>query len=331
MKSKSKKRIEITTAIVLVAFLAVSSIAVVLAPEASYAAKLPNLSSTICKSISGTWTIKTNTCTIPAGTISNVTSGFSIPARYSLVIDGTLNIASHSVTIANSGTITVENVYDGVINTLTTGFILNGTLTNSGIIIIKNSGADSVGIGIIFGYAMYGDTIVGYDLSTLTNALSGNITILNSGNRSVGIWNYGLLTNSGVVTINALTGAGAMGILNQGSFTNDASGTINNYDGPATPYTSVCYIGDSTCIYGIANNGGTMINYGTTNNHGAIGSNGYVMLTYGTIYNYGTIYRGSGQLINYGTVDNYGTIINSGPDYPHNRAICINFEGATGC
>ncbi len=317
-----------TISLALVGLLVLSSVAIV----ASYAAKAPPtppLSSTVCASIGGTWASRPSTCTV-SGT-GDATTSFVIPAKFFLVVTGTLKVES-GVTITNSGTITIANsAYRGIIN--------NGTLANaaSGVIIIANKGDPVSGTGTvgIYNRRILGDN--GYSFATITNA--GSITIKNSGNLSYGIYNIGSLTNSGVLTINSLSGAhryvnvthvDATGIYNAGIFIQTDTGTYYNYDG---------YVNGSSAspdkyyiVWGNYNNHGTMINYGTTITNGTFFTNGYTMINFGTIYLnstgllYDTGLSSGSSMINYGTIYNYGTI-DRGEEY----GVCYNLVNGTGC
>jgi hypothetical protein len=165
------------------------------------------------------------------------------------------------------------------------------TITNSGTITIENDagwGTDNFG--------------------TLANAVSGVITIKNTGDdTSIGIVNdyhnfgsghkvVGFLTNIGIITIEALSTGSAVGIGNGGSFTNDNSGTLNNNRGSITDWDTTPPTG--TC--GIVNEQGTMINYGTIFN--PTESGGFYNDA-GTMLNYGTYCGNLGG----GGTDNMGT------------------------
>lgn len=209
-------------------------------------------------------------------------------------------------TLTNTGTITVRNINQ------TRGIENLGTIANSasGTIAVANSGNGSSSVGI------YNRRTYGPVLGTLTNA--GSITIKNSGNNSYGIYSAGIFTNSGVLTVNSLSGAYPgpdkpllfiTGIYNSGAFTQTTSGTYYNYDGyvnSADPTESA---------WGNYNNHGTMVNYGTTITNGTFFTNGYTMINIGTLNDtstallYDTGLTTGSSMINYGTIYNYGTII----------------------
>jgi hypothetical protein len=153
-------------AFVLVALFVATSVAVI-APGTVYAPKVPKtptLDARFCKdTLGGTWTGKTTTCTINYGVTSDVTSGFQIPSKATLVIVGTLNIGSADiadiVTIANYGTINIiftGAVNSGIINIRSDDIIANyGTIANDGTVnnagSIYNCGGTISGSGIITG------------------------------------------------------------------------------------------------------------------------------------------------------------------------------------
>lgn len=323
---------------------------VCLVPGVLHAGKpLPRLNSTLCASLGGTWTV--NTCTIADDAWGQATSSFMIPSPVSLVIQGSGSVPDVSectflldfgVTIENQGTIRVET--SGVL-----GFCNLGTLMNSGTIFVANTANNSWGIvnlatitssGTITIATSGGWYSVGiwnlphlpdapYDfdtiLPTITN--SGTITIENNGDSSTGLVNEGAVSNTGTITVSAGI-FGNYGFDNSGTFTNEVSGTLANFYGdpyvdPEDPY--------DIPTYGLANFDGTMINYGTVTNEGAIATNGWAMLTYGVLHNYGILLQTDGVLVNYGTVHNWGLIDSDGdPDYPHNRGICINEDDGYG-
>ncbi len=331
---------------------ALAAAVVLLGAAPSYAAKpAPKLTSTLCAALGGTWAIDTCTIAKPA----TATSSFLVPDGTSLVVDATekdpntgcvLSIASGvTLTVAASGTITVANTLQyakGVCNFGTianlgaidiqnsgdasNGLANGGAITNAGTITIANSSSNSVGIG---NFGLPGEGVTngtGYILATLAN--TGTIAIANTGDNSTGLFNYGAVTNSGTLAILKSLGGTAKGVMqSDGTFTNEASGTLTNDGGTYDASTDSGYPG-------FFNASGTMINFGTANNTGAMVTWGWVMLTYGTINNYGLVYQGSGELVNYGTVHNFGVIGASygAPDYPHNRGICINetLNGVTG-
>ncbi len=325
LTSKKRIGITITTSFVLVALLVISSLAIVTlssagVANAARAPSPPSLSSTVCASIGGTWALKPATCTV-SGT-GEATTSFVIPTKFSLVVTGALTVDS-GVTITNSGNITIRNTAGDY----SRGITNDGTLANaaSGVIIVANSGETSVGI---YNHRTLDEPSGGfvYHLATITNA--GSITINNSGNNSFGIYSSGFLTNSGVLTINSLSGThlgtpdlNATGIYNSGSFTNTDTGTFYNYDGyvDSTNQTKIVW------VWGNFNDHGTMINYGTTFTNGTFFTDGYTMINYGTINSTSTgVWVDIGPsygstMINYGTFYNYGTIVGG-----ENKGICYN-------
>lgn len=368
---KKSKRIGKTT----ITFVLTFCVAAFAASGVSYGAKpfpATALSPTVCSKIFGVWT--TNACTIPAGidgvakqpfTVSN---GVTLDVKGSLTINSGITVAVANSgtmivenaggvtqsqfddwktgvlvygTLANSGTITIANVYDGSVRTVgisvwasATDFndlstYVYGTLTNSGRIDIQNSG-ETRGIenlGTITNSASGTITVansgdsnycVGIDnkrfdapdgsiQATLTNA--GTLTISTSGDNTYGIFSYGFLTNSGLLTVDSLSGA-ATGIYNGGSFTQTTTGTYYNNHG------YIDYEDTFSSVWGNYNTNGTMINYGTTYVNGTFLTLGYTMINYGTIYSTstGAMIEYGGSMLNYGTIYNYG-IIYGGKNY----------------
>lgn len=316
-----------------------------LVPGVLHAGKpLPRLNSSLCASLGGAWA--NNTCTIADGAWGQATSSFMIPNAASLVIrgDGAPSeggalpctfLIDFGVTIENQGFINVETDGEGglcnlgtlknsgIINVANTadyyfGLINFATIISSGTIDISNSGWQSSGI---FNLPHIPDAPYDFDtiLPTITN--SGSITIANSGGDSTGFVNQGAVSNTGTITASADI-YGIYGFSNEGTFTNEVSGTLVNLFGTVDPdFPAV----GSSATYGFGNFDGTMINHGTVTNEGAIGTNGWAMLTYGTLNNHGILLQTGGVLVNYGTVHNWGLIDRrGGPDYPHNRGICID-------
>jgi hypothetical protein len=313
------------------------------------------LDSTVCTELSGTW--DNNTCTIGENTTATATSGFTIPVQVTLVVNGALyvglfdlgnpesefnpqliyefsidnsgTIAVHKSlfnlrTINNSGTITVDSsfintdgYFDGICNA--------GAINNSGTITVENStptinGYAKITTGIFNLGGKIGteeDTDF-YFNAILTNEESGTIVINNSGFGSTGIENYGSISNFGTIKVNDLIyddiSSPPVGLNNMGLLINEISGSLDNLFGDQALNT-----------IGIRNAGGTMVNYGTTNNDGAMATTGFIMLTYGTINNHGYLLQQGGELVNYGLVNNYGAIdATSQYNYPHNRGTCID-------
>lgn len=196
-------------------------------------------------------------------------------------------------TLTNSGTISIQNIGEtrGIENLSTMANSASGTIT------VANSGDSNYCVGIY--NRRFGGPIQG----ALTNA--GTITITNSGDNSFGIYSKGFLTNSGVLTVNSLSGVGATGIYNGGSFTQTTTGTYYNNQG---------YIDNEDpmlSVWGNYNEQGTMINYGTTYVSGTFLTIGYTMINYGTIYSTstGAMVEYDGSMLNYGIIYNSGTIV----------------------
>lgn len=268
---------------------------------------------------SGTMTIKNaNDTSLAAGVEGTV--GLSVWASAT-------NLDNRSTytfgALTNTGKINIQNLNQ------TRGIENIGTITNSatGTITVANSGNGSSSVGI------YNRRTYGPVLGTFTNL--GTITIKNSGNNSFGMYTAGILTNSGVLTIDSLSGAYPgpnasllfiTGIYNSGAFTQTTSGTYYNYDG---------YINSedpTLSAWGNYNNHGTMVNYGRLFTNGTFFTNGYTMINIGTINDtstallYDTGLQTGSSMINYGTIYNYGTI-ERGEEY----GICYDLVNGTGC
>ncbi len=326
------------------------------------------LNAPVCGRIGGVWT--PNTCTIPEGTAGVVSSGFTISNGVKLDIRGSLTIPSGlTVTNASSGTIIVENS-GGIIPPSTplpfhnweTGMVVLGTLANSGTITIANvydstnlkpQGTEGITISVsvnatdpndlstyvaVPGALTNSGTIIirngdqtrGIDnLGTIANSASGTIEVANSGFGSVGIYNKrfggsqmyidGTLTNAGSITISSSGDSNgpsgvqfSYGIYNQGLFTISDSGTFTILPSPNDD--------DSRGLW----NGGSFTNYGTvTNDRGSYfdgdgqGLSTAIWGSYneaGTMINYGTTYA-KGTFYNSLIMLQYGTVTSSGTFY----------------
>ncbi len=383
-----------------ITFILAFSVAAFVASGVSYAAKpAPALNATVCSRIGGVWT--PSTCTIPEGTVGVVSSGFTINNGVKLDIRGSLTIpAGLTVTNASSGTIIVENAggvipTNGVAPTMPfhdweTGLLVLGTLANSGTITVQNvydgtnlkpQGTEGITISVSFSatdpadlstYAVVpgvltnsgtitiqnGDQTRGIEiLGTIDNSSSGTIIVANIGTGSAGIYNKrfggsqmyidGTMTNAGSIIISSSGDSNgpngvqySYGIYNQGLFTISDTGTFTILPSPITD--------DSRGLY----NGGSFTNYGTvTNDRGSFSegddsskanwgsyNEAGTMINYGTTYAKGTFYNNL-VMLQYGTVTssgtfddetghsmiNYGTFYNSGLILGgKNRGICID-------
>lgn len=319
------------------------------------------LDSTLCDALGGIW--GPNSCTIAEKNTATVTSGFSIPAEVSLVVNGELYVGNFDVenpaldpqrifefsidnagtiavhntlvnlrTINNSGTITIDSTSIDVAASPLAGIVNAGAINNSGHIIVENSLYDdgyryipTIGINIVGTKLDTDETNTDFYFNAiLTNEESGTIVIKNS-NDSTGIYNLGSISNFGTITVNDLvcTDTSAPPV-----GINNLGLFINEISGMLDNDFGDIYLN----TIGIRNTEGTMVNYGTAKNNGGIVTSGFIMLTYGTINNYGYLLHLGGELVNYGLVNNYGVIdATSGNNYPHNRGTCIDIAEGMGC
>lgn len=317
------------------------TVAAFVASGVSHGAKpppTPPLNAGVCKGIGGVWTH--DTCTIPEGTCPDVSSGFKIGRGDRLDVKGCLTIKP-GVTIANSGTIIVENGASG----MRAGILVLGILDNSGAITIQNVTDSTEGIAISAvlsdnvppvplplliapGVVTNSGTItiqntgqtqgINNDWGVLNNATSGTIMVVNSVANSVGIRNERIstITNAGSIAIVNSGDAGGRGISNAGSFTNSATGTFTiNPSG----------VQDDAAL-GFRNNG-SFTNYGTfTNNRGTLNESDPINSTWGSynlepgsMMNYGKTYVGTPAgargtfynefiMLNLGEITSYGVL-----------------------
>ncbi len=122
------------------------------------------------------------------------------------------------------------------IGSFTSAFIVQGSVTNSGQVVIGNASAASVGV--------YGLVNTG----TFANQGGGQIAIDRS--TTVGLYNLaGSFTNSAGITIGAVAGVGQIGIYNNATFTNQGNGQIAI--DRSTAYGSLNYAGSFTNSAGI--------------------------------------------------------------------------------
>jgi hypothetical protein len=296
----------------------------------------------------------------PSKTTATVTSGFTIPAQVSLVVNGDLNVGTYDFenpeskfdpqliyefsidnsgiiavhkallnlrTINNSGTITVDSSMI-TIDDSSGGIVNAGAINNSGTIIVENS-PTSDDEYLISTTGIYN---VGGKIDTIDTE------------ENTDFYFNAILTNeeSGTIVINN-SGTGSTGIYNSGSISNFGTIRVNELTYTSTSWLPVGiknsglfineisgmldnFFGDQALnTIGIRNSDGTMVNYGTANNNGGIVTSGFIMLTYGTINNHGYLRQQGGELVNYGVVNNYGAIdATSSNNYPHNRGTCID-------
>ncbi len=329
------------------------------------------LNSTVCNKIGGVWAL--NACTIPAGINGIANQPFTISNGVKLYVQGSLTINSGITvavansgtiivqnaggvipsappqlpsdlydwetgivvygTLANSGTITIQNVYDatnpikpqgteGITvafsvnasdwNDLSTWVVVPGALTNSGTITIQN-GAQTRGIE---------------NLGTIDNSASGTITVANSGTVSVGIYNRryggsefyleGTMKNAGSIPISSSGESGidsngklqyGYGIYNVGFFTNSTTGTFTVNPSPVSDDARGFYNAGSFTNYGTFINNRGSVEDRTDPNLGRWGSfnNSGTMINYGTTSASatGTFYNNL-IMLNYGTITSYG-------------------------
>ncbi len=383
-----------------VTFALAFSVAAFVASGATYGAKpFPALNGALCAQIGGAWT--TNTCTIPAESTSGaVSSDLRISNAVTLDIKGALTINAGATlanekggniivenvgglstsfdgpswqagilvlgTLANAGTITIENVTpstEGITVSVSVSpndpsdpnpyTVVPGVLTNSGTITIQNQDqtrgiknlgtlansatgtitvANTVGVSVGIYNRRDNHLMPGYYYvdGTMTNA--GSIQISNSGKNvngqfGYGVYNGGIITTTGTFAINA-SSSGDLATDDAGGFYN--SGSFTNY---GTLINNRGKLADGeTAQLGSFNNQGTMINYGTTYVGSAQTPNTGMFVNYSG----SSIMINLGKIINYGglgdatvesTMMNYGTIYNyGGIGGGTNRGICIDEE-----
>jgi hypothetical protein len=350
------------------------------------------LDPSVCGGINGEWT--PSTCTIPEGNSGVVSSRFKIGKGITLDIKGSLTIP-RGMTVASSGTIIVENtggVVPGDFDPWGTGVLVYGHLDNSGTITVQNvyegtseKGTEGITVSVAIDATDQNDpntfevvpgaltnsgTIIIQNrahtrgikiLGTMTNSASGAILVANSLTTSVGIYNRreepypkfvtnGTLTNAGSITIANSGDYNGFGIYNQGLFTNSASGEFTINEPPEVAHDAAVgfWNGGSftnfgkftndrgvyappTVTWGSFNPAGTMIIHGTTSARGTF-YNSLIMINLGTITSHGLFADEStgATMINYGTFYNYG-FIGGGV----NKGICIDEKStnpsADGC
>lgn len=190
-------------------------------------------------------------------------------------LDGTANTGMANLAmIANSGTITVNNVggyYSiGILNLphipaefspYTFDTILP-TLTNSGTVIIENSGERSTGI---------------LNAGAISNA--GNITISADIFGNYGLDNGGTFTNEVSGTLVNFFGDPTL----LPPTMNAPTYGVVNFDGTMLNYGSVTNKGV------IGTDGWAMLTFGTLDNYGVLYQSGGVLVNYGTVHNWGQI------------------------------------------
>ena len=206
----------------------------------------------------GTWTDSNSTCTI---------TNFSIGYSDSLTVD---NSVYPNITLAIDGTVHIEDSCSKV-------GCHAGTLTNSGHIVVSNSGT-------IFSNAIF-----------TSSGTVDNFGIINTNARSALI-NTGIINNNngGTITCNP-----CVGISN--------GGTINNNAGSIFDVTSFSNSAIFNNYGTFSQNGGDFYNYagGYINNYGIMNS--------GYFYNYNVVNNNiTGTITNTGTYSNSGTVLNSG-------------------
>ncbi|GAB4041379.1 beta strand repeat-containing protein [Spirosoma gilvum] len=214
--------------------------------------------------------------------------------------------ANTTLTIGSSGTLSI-NGSRAIVGNLRTAFHNEGTVANSGVLVLTNI-ASVIYSGV-------------YNKGTFTNRLGGSINIDNSS--SEGLHNtVGTFSNAGIISIGKST-TNASGIWNESTFDNVASGQIlidrsksyalNNYSGTFTNSATIT-IGSSATIgsYGLFN-GATF-----SNNSGGL-------ITIDRSASYG-INNSSGSFTNSATIT-VGTSATSGQYGISNSAILTNTTG----
>jgi hypothetical protein len=344
--NKKSKRIGTTTITFVLAF----SVAAFVASGVSYGAKPSTptaLNPTVCNGIGGVWSA--NTCTINETTSSLVSSGFKIYNGVVLDIKGSLTI-NPGVTIANAGTITVEN--SGGVSTpfddsiWRAGILVYGTLDNSGTITIENESANTEGITVSVSvsgnqsdpstYVVAPGTLTNSgtitiqnreqtrgikNLGAIANSASGTITVANSLTSSVGIYNrrVKLTFDNQFYVTGTLTNAGSITILSSGDSNGYGIYNVSLFTNSTTGTFTIDPSPASDDAGGFYN-AGSFTNYGTfTNNRGTLEA-----LIEGKQIG---SYNNAGTMINYGTT--YAGTISAGTGTFYNNSIMINLGKIT--
>lgn len=339
--SSNKKRKRIGTTII--TFVLAFSVAAFVASGVSYGAKPSTptaLNATVCNGIGGMWSA--NTCTIPAGTSSVVSSGFKIYNGIVLDIKGSLTINT-GVTVANAGTIIVENaggvIPNNPLHDWETGLLVYGTLNNSGTITIANvydatnfKGTEGITVSVSVSVTNWNDpstfvvvpgtltnsgTIIiqnsaqtrGIEnLGTIANSASGTITVENTGTSSVGIYNKRFGLNSEFYINGTMTNTGSIAISSSGDSNNGAQYgygiyNISLFTNSATGTFTINPSPFSDDARGFYN-AGSFTNYGTFTNDRGSYTGDLITSTWGS-------YNWAGTMINYGTTSAKGTFYNN--------------------
>src|SRR4029077_6014987 len=168
-----------------------------------------------------------NGVTISGGTLTDRGGGLiQTAAGHNASLDGT-----------SQGALTIAGTYQGTDNSTT---FLNGTITNTGTILLNSSG-DSTDLRIADG-----------------TMLTGGGSVILSDNPNNRIWGT---TNSGAETLtnvnNTISGAGQFGAFNSIEFINQSAGVIN-----ATSGTNALIIRPTTNSTLVSANGGGFVNQG---------------------------------------------------------------------
>jgi hypothetical protein len=270
----------------------------------------PDINDKVCQSISGVWT--PHKCTIPVGIDGVASSDFKIGKGNALDVKGSLTI-SIGVTIANSGTIIVENVA-GVAPAafgdppLVAGILVLGTLDNSGSITIQNASENTEGIAVSVS-VMQDDPPVPNPFVVVPGVLtnSGTITILNAGN-SQGINNLGTLDNLASGTITVASGSTGGGLA-------ASVGIRNRRDGLPPAWEALLSPGSGYYITGTMTNAGRMTtaNSGDAEGRGISNSGSFTNTATGTYTINPSAVSGdvAWGLRNNGSFTNFGTFTNN--------------------
>jgi len=305
------------------------------------------LNQSVCETdIGGSWS--TDTCTITSQVIISPGETLTIPQGTTFVVattsgDGVRN----NGTIINQGTTRVENTGGLGIRNMEEGLVNN---TDSGTLVIANSGSFSIGIQNDMGTT----SIVNYGTISVQNGGSGETTGIGSSRGSPSIYNYGTINvnSSGTATsetigisnhfnshfintgtINLDNTGNSAGLLNNEFISN--SGTINANSNSAYALgnnekivnTGTIIINGFSFTRGdFTNDGQIQINAGATfksggttgsilknGNTGTISNNGFfVIITPGSVTNDGNIINhAGGEIDNSATIDNtFGSIVN---------------------
>jgi hypothetical protein len=195
--------------------------------EATYASNPVVLDSPFSATTTDTWTgcVSTDWATpgnwqdgtVPTAsddvTIPNVTNDPVVMAGTTAVANSVYVQSNGSLTIQNTGSLIINGFFDYG-NSITSGFRNQGTVANSGQVVLGSTG--SVGRFGIWNQAAF------------NNNSGGEISIDQSS--VAGLWNNsGTFSNAAKITIGAIAGVGSEGIRNEAAFHNNTCAEIYQY------------------------------------------------------------------------------------------------------